>query len=169
MSTIEPLARDFLAQKRIAVAGVSLTREDAANLIYRKLRNTDHRVFAVNPKTNEFGEDPCYPDLRSLPERADGVVIVTRPAVAEQLVQQCIELGTPRVWMHCSLGSHPRLGRKLAHKITSVSEEAVRLCRENNIAVIPGACPMMFCEPVDFGHKCMRGLLRFTGALSANR
>jgi len=106
--------------------------------------------------------------------RADVIVLTraeagTPPAVAEQLVQQCIELGTPRVWMHCSLGSHPMLGRKLAHKITSVSEEAVRLCRENNIAVIPGACPMMFCEPVDFGHKCMRGLLRFTGALSANR
>ncbi len=33
------------------------------------------------------------------------------------------------------------------------------------IAVIPGGCPMMFCPPVDFGHQCMRGLLRATGSL----
>jgi hypothetical protein len=49
----------------------------------------------------------------------------------------------------------------------SVSEEAVNLCREKGIEVIPGACPMMFCEPVDFGHRCMRWLLKVTGGLPA--
>jgi hypothetical protein len=67
--------------------------------------------------------------------------------------------------MHCSLGTSPKLGKKLAASITSVSKEALRLCRENNIAVIPGGCPMMFCEPVDFGHKCMRWSLRVIGNL----
>jgi predicted CoA-binding protein len=166
MSTIDSLTNDFLAQKRIAVAGVSRTREDAANLIYRKLRGAGYQVFAINPNTTTFDGDPCYPDLRSLPERVDGVVIVTRPAITEQLVRQCVELGIPRVWMHCSLGTRPKLGKKLAESITSVSPEAVRLCRENNITVIPGGCPMMFCEPVDFGHKCMRWSLRLIGSLS---
>ncbi len=49
--------------------------------------------------------------------------------------------------------------------VAGVSPEAVKLCRENNIAVIPGDCPMMFCEPVDFGHKCMRWSLRLIGNL----
>ena len=166
MSTIDPLVKDFLAQQRIAVVGVSRTREDAANLIYRKLRGAGYRVFAINPKTDIFEGDPCYPDLKSLPEPVEGVVIITRPAIAEQIVRQCVELGIPRVWMHCSLGTRPKLGKKLAATITSVSEEAVRLCRENNIAVIPGGCPMMFCEPVDFGHKCMRWSLRLLGSLA---
>jgi predicted CoA-binding protein len=166
MATIDPLVKDFLAQKRIAVAGVSRTREDAANLIYRKLRHAGYRVFAINPNAPTFDGDPCYPDLKSLPEPVDGVVIITRPAIAEQIVRQCIELGIPRVWMHCSLGTRPKLAKKLAATITSVSEEAVRLCRENNIAVIPGGCPMMFCEPVDFGHKCMRWSLRLFGSLA---
>ena len=48
---------------------------------------------------------------------------------------------------------------------TSVSEEAVRFCSEHSITVIAGACPMMFCQPVDFGHKCMRWMMRFTGGL----
>jgi predicted CoA-binding protein len=167
MSTIDPLVKDFLAQKRITVAGVSRKQENAANLIYRKLRGAGYRVFAVNPNTVTFDGDPCYPDLRSLPEPVDGVVVITRPGVAEQIVRQCIELGVPRVWLHCSLGSRPpKVARKLAAAVTSVSAEAVRLCRENNIAVIPGGCPMMFCEPVDFGHKCMRWTLRLTGGLA---
>lgn len=36
MLTLKEAVEDFLAQKRIAVAGVSRTREDAANIIYRK-------------------------------------------------------------------------------------------------------------------------------------
>jgi len=59
------------------------------------------------------------------------------------------------VWMHQSL--------MMAG--TSVSQDAVEFCHENDIAVIAGACPMMYCEPVDFGHKCMRWVLRLVGGL----
>ena len=167
-NNIDSLAKDFLAQKRIAVAGVSRKREDAANLIYRKLRSAGYSVFAVNPNAATFDGDPCYPDLKSIPEKVDGVIVITKPIHTEQVVRECIELGIPRVWMHCSLGSKPRFAKELAAKITSASEEVVQLCRENHITVIPGGCPMMFCEPVDFGHKCMHGLLRLTGSLNLN-
>lgn len=45
MSKLKEQVEDFLAQKRIAVAGVSRTRDDAANIIYRKLRDTGYQVF----------------------------------------------------------------------------------------------------------------------------
>ena len=165
MPTIDALVKDFLAQKRIAVVGVSLKREDAANLLYRKFKRAGYRVFAISPHTVTFDGDACYPDLKAVPEKVDGVLVVTRPAVTDEIVRQCIALGIPRVWMHCALGSRPTFAKEAAAKIGSASAEAVRLCRENNIAVIPGACPNMFLEP-DFGHACMRGLLRATGALA---
>ncbi len=164
MSRIDDLAKDFLAQQRIAVAGVSGTREDAANLIYRTLRKRGYTVYGINPGLDTFLGDPCYPDVASLPEIPDGLVIVTKPAVAEDLVRQCIEAGVPRVWMHCMLGTHPRFLKGVAASMGSVSPEAIRLCRENGIAVIPGSCPMQFLGE-DFGHTCMRGILRVTGAL----
>lgn len=166
MPTIDLLVKDFLAQRCLAVAGVSRKREDAANLIYRKLRSAGYQVYAVNPNTPTFDGEPCYPDLKSIPAQVGGVVIVTRPAHTEQIVQQCIALHIPRVWLHCSLGATPKFAHDLATKITSASATAIRLCRENGIAVIPGGCPMMFCEPVDFGHACMRGVLRLTGSLA---
>lgn len=145
---------DFLAQKRIAVAGVSSTdANQPANAIYRRLRETGYEVFAVNPKAGEVEGDPCYPDLKAIPDGVDGVVVVTPPEAAEQVVRDCAELGISRVWMHRSFGTG------------SVSPSATKFCEDNGITVIPGACPMMFCGPVDFGHKCMRWVLRLTGGL----
>jgi len=164
MSTIDTLAKDFLAQKRIAVAGVSATRQEPANLIYETLRERGYAVYAINPHIGSFLDDPCYPDLFSLPEKPDGLVIVTRPAVAEELIRQCALAGVPRVWLHSMLGTRPRFMKKVAASITSVSPEAVRLCQQSGITVIPGSCPMQWLG-ADFGHTCMRGILRATGAL----
>ena len=165
MATIDELVKDFLAQKTIAVAGVSLTRATAANNIYRTLRRKEYRVFAISPNTETFDGDPCYADIKSLPVVPDGVVIVTRPEVAEEIVRQCIDTGVKRVWMHDMRGTRPKFAKQSGEKMTSVSAEAVQLCRTHGIAVIAGSCPMQFIG--DFGHTCMRWTLRLVGALEA--
>lgn len=153
MATVNELTRDFLAQKRIAVAGVSRTENDAANLIYRKLRDNGYDVFAVNPNAETVEGAPCFPDLISIPGGVDGVVIVTRPEVTETIVRECQATGVSRVWMHRSLAGGG-----------STSEEAVRFCHEHGIEVIPAGCPMMFCKP-DFGHRCMKWIMQVSGGL----
>ena len=87
--SLETKVNEFLAQKRIAVAGVSRdnSHHPTGNLIYRRLKKTGHEVFAVNPHMQTFEGDRCYPDLRSIPGGVDGVVIVTRPEIAERIVQ----------------------------------------------------------------------------------
>lgn len=147
---------DFLAQKRIAVAGVSHkdSGHPAANLIYRRLKTTGHDVFAVNPQMKSFDGDLCYPSLRSIPEGVDGVVIVTRPEATEQIVHDCHDAGVPRVWMHQSLANG-----------SSVSKAAVEYCHENHIGVITGGCPMMVGDDIDFGHRCMRWAMQLSGSL----
>lgn len=154
MPTLKGKVDDFLAQKRIAVAGVSREpKGSAANLIYQKLKSAGYQVFPLNPHAETVEGEKCYPDLKSIPDGVNGVVIVTPPEAVEQIVRECAETGVSRVWMHRSFGAG------------SVSEEAVQYCAENNISVIAGACPMMFCQPVDFGHKCMRWILGVTGKL----
>lgn len=150
---IKDAASEFLAQKRIAVAGVSRTKGQAANLVYTTLRKRGYEVYAVNPKSERVEGDVCYPNLGAIPVGVDGVVIATHPDVTIQVVRQCVELGIPRVWMHRSFGTG------------SVSKEAIALCEEDGIDVIPGACPMMFLESADVGHRCMRWILGFTGGL----
>src|ERR1700747_2704032 len=94
-ATIETRVHDFLAQNRIAVAGLSRhnSRHPVGNLIYRRLKKTGHDVFPVNPHMQTFEGDRCYPDLKSIPGEVDGVVIVTRPDVTEGIVHQCKAAG----------------------------------------------------------------------------
>jgi len=86
-----------------------------------------------------------------VPAPLDGVVIATAPAAAIDVVRQCAERRIPRVWFHRSFGDG------------SVSDEAVGACRTKGIDCIVGGCPLMFCEPVDFGHRCMRWWLQRQG------
>jgi len=153
MAKIDNMVQDFLAQKKIAVVGVSDKRDTGCNLNYRKFKETGYQVYAVNPRISEFEGDPCYPDLKSIPEKPDAVFILASPKVTDQIVQQCVELGVKHVWMHCMMGTKPGL----VQSMTSVSQDALQVCRENGIQVIPDSCPNQFLKP-DFGHAMMRGL-----------
>jgi uncharacterized protein len=158
MSKIDALVQDFLAQKKIAVVGVSDKRETGCNLGYRKFKAAGYTVYAVNPRLTTFEGDPCYPNLQSISDKPDAVFILANPKVTEQIVQQCVECGIKYVWMHCMMGTKPGL----AAGMTSVSQDAVNLCHQHGITVIPGACPNQFLKP-DFGHAAMRAMWRMFG------
>ena len=163
MSKIDNLVQDFLAQKVIAVVGVSNQRETGANKNYKILKQHGYRVYAVNPRISSFDGSPCYPDLKSIPEKPDAVFMLTSPTVTEQIVQQCVDLGVKHVWMHCMMGTKPGL----AAGSTSVSPAAVEMCRKHGIAVIPGSCPAQFLN-ADFGHGMMRKLWNMFGYLNVD-
>ncbi len=158
MSKLDSHVQDFLAQKHIAVVGVSDKRDTGCNLVYQKFKAEGYTVSAVNPRLDVYAGAPCYPDLNSIPEKPDAVFILANPNVTEQVVEQCVQLGIKHVWMHCMMGTKPGLGTGM----TSVSQDAVRLCKENDIAVIPGGCPNQHLKP-DAGHAIMRGLFRMLG------
>jgi len=163
MSKIDLLVRDFLAQKKIAVVGVSDRRETGCNSNYKKFKDAGYKAYAVNPRMSTYDGERCYPDLKSIPEKVDAVFILASPKVTEAIVRQCVELGVKHVWMHCLMGTKPGA----AAGMTSVSREAVKMCEANGIAVIPGTCPNQFLNP-DFGHGLMRGMWRLFGYLNVN-
>jgi hypothetical protein len=93
------------------VTGVRRSREDIANLVYRKFKAAGYQVFAVSPNSPTFDGDPCYPDLgalHALRGPVDAVFIVNRPEISLQIVHQCIEQCIQRVWLHCSMGTNPK-------------------------------------------------------------
>jgi len=163
MAKVDNLVQNFLAQKKIAVVGVSDKRDTGCNLAYTKFKENGYQVYAVNPRIPNYEGAPCYPDLKSTPEKPDAVFILASPKVTEQIVQQCIDIGVKHIWMHCMMGTKPGL----AASMTSVSQSAVEACKANGIAVIPGSCPNQFLKP-DFGHAMMRGLFRVFGFMNVN-
>ena len=136
--------QQFFSAGRIAVAGVSRQGNQPANAIFKKLRNSGHDVIAVNPNATEIEGEPCFPDLASIPGDLGALMIVSHPEVSADLVRQAAARGIKHVWFHRSFGDG------------SVSAEAIRECERIGIVPIVGGCPMMYCAPVDIGHRCFR-------------
>ncbi len=151
MAPLPSLVSDFLGRTRLAVAGVSRQPGQPANAIFRRLRDSGHDVVPVNPRAEEIEGVRCYRDIASVPGRVGGVMIATPPDVSVDIVRQCATLGIDLVWFHRSFGAG------------SVSPAAVEACKAGGINCIVGGCPLMYCEPVDIGHRCMRWWLGWRG------
>lgn len=153
MAQVPEAIAEFLRGRRIAVAGVSRQATQPANAIFRRLRDGGREVIPLNPSASELEGAPCYPDIRSVPGELDGVLFAAPPVAAPEVVRQCAERGIKRIWFHRSFGEG------------SVSEEAVEACKRLGIHAIVGGCPMMYCQPVDPFHACMRWWLSLRGRI----
>jgi uncharacterized protein len=152
METIKQAAGEFLAEKRVAVTGVSRKPQGhGSNAVYQRLRQRGYTVFAVNPNASRVEGDTSYPNLKSIPGGVDWVVIGTRPETADATMRECADLGIRHVWMHRGPGAG------------SVSSSATEYGREHGITVIDGGCPCMYNPTADPGHKAMRFMLTLTG------
>jgi hypothetical protein len=152
MATVKEAASAFLANKRIAVTGVSRQPQGhGSNAVYKRLRSRGYDVFAVNPNAEEVEGDRCYHDLRDIPGGVGAVVIATRPDAAEATMRECAELGIRHTWMHRAVGEG------------SVCDGATVYGRAHGVTVIDGGCPLMFDPAADVGHKIMRFVLTRSG------
>jgi predicted CoA-binding protein len=104
----------------------------------------------VHPGKDEVAGDRCYPDLASVPGRLQGVIVMVRAEQAMEVVDECIALGIPRIWLFKGLGG-----------AGAVSEEVIEKAEANGIEVVAGACPLMFLEPVGMVHRVHRWFHKF--------
>ena len=152
MVPVKEAASTFLANKRIAVTGVSRKAQGhGSNAVYKRLRGRGYDVFAVNPNADEVEGDRCYHSLHDIPDGVDAVVIATQPDAAEETVRECNDLGIKYVWMHRGPGPG------------SVCADATVYGRDHGMTVIDGGCPLMFGPTADIGHRLMRFVLTRKG------
>jgi predicted CoA-binding protein len=145
----------FLAGEAIAVVGASDDKQSFGRTIYEAFREHGYATFAVNPNATSVAGDPCYPDLASVPTRLDGAVVMVGPDRSPAIVRQAALAHVPMVWLFQGLG-----GRGAA------SDDAVHLAMDLGLDVIPGACPMMFLEPVGLVHRLHRKLRHANGSFA---
>ncbi len=139
---------DFLAQRRLAVVGVSRNPKKFGNVVFRRFRDEGRTVYAVNADADAVEGTRAYHSLKDVPDTLDGVVVAVAAERAVDAVRDAIAAGVPRVWLQRGLGP------------SSVSPEAVEMCREHGLSVVDGACVLMWDEPVRGMHRMHRGFAR---------
>jgi predicted CoA-binding protein len=124
--------QDFLAQKRIAMVGISREPTSFSAKLFEELSRRGYDVVPVNPRAREAMGRKCFARVQDIEPPVEAALLMTPPEVTDTVVNDCAEAGIRRVWMHRGGGNG------------AVSNKAVQSCRGQGIRVIPGQCPLMF-------------------------
>ena len=144
---MRPGAEEFVAEKRIAVVGVSRTR-GFGNMAFKALRQKGYDVYPVNANADEVEGVRCYRRLADVPGPPPAVVAVVPPAETEKLVADCVRLGVKRLWMQQG----------------SESEAAIRAAELAGLSVVHHACVLMYARPTGV-HRWHAAWQRLVGRL----
>jgi len=147
LETIE----DFLAQKRIAMAGISRDSESFSVKLFEELCRRGYDVVPVNPNTAEVEGRRCFARVQDIQPPVEAVLLMTSPEATEAVVNDCAEAGIRRVWMYRAAGKG------------SVSAKAVAFCQEQGMRVVPGQCPFMFLPDAAGFHRFHGFIRKITG------
>jgi predicted CoA-binding protein len=145
MMTTQASVEGFLAEKTLAIAGVSRSGKGFGNSVIKDLTGKGYEVLPVHPEAKEVGGIRCSPSLGELPKEVGGLILVVPPDQTEQMVRQAKDAGIKRAWMQQG----------------AESAEAIRYCEENGIAAVHGECIMMFAQPTGIHslHRWLWGVL----------
>jgi uncharacterized protein len=150
-TTTRELIDDFLAQKRLALVGVSRDPRDFSRQMFRELTRRGYDMVPVNPNLVNVDGERCFDRVQDILLPVDGVLVMTPPAQSELVVRDCVEAGIRRVWLHRGVGPG------------AVSRAAVDYCRGRGLSVIEGCCPFMFLPGTPAFHRFHGFILKLTG------
>lgn len=97
--------------KTIAVVGLSSSPFRAGYYVPEYLQQQGYRIIPVNPELEESLGERAYPDLYSVPEPIDVVLIFRRPQYIPEVVDAAVSVGAKTVWMQLGL-AHAQAAEK---------------------------------------------------------
>jgi len=85
--------------RNIAVLGLSPNPARPSHRVAAALQGFGYRILPVRPAVHEILRERAYPDLRQVPERIDLVDVFRAPEHVDEIVDACIELKLPALWL----------------------------------------------------------------------
>jgi predicted CoA-binding protein len=145
------IIREFLAQKRIAIAGMSRDPTSFSTVMFTELQRRGYDVVPVNPNAASLQGQTCFARMQDIQPAVDAALLLTSPEATESVVNDCAEANIKRVWMYKAAGKG------------AVSEKAIAKCHQSGIQVVPGECPFMFLPETERIHRFHGFFRKITG------
>lgn len=124
---------EFLQHENWAVIGVSNNPEKYGTKVYFQLKKAGYKVYAINPKLDQFDGETCYPTLSSLPLVPDAVSVIVPPQVTEQIIDECAKLGIRRIWMQPGSESNTSIKKGDDHGLELIYNQCVLIQTRDKI------------------------------------
>ena len=127
--------RPLFAPRSIAIVGAS-PRSDLARTVRDNIARlgSETRCYFVNPRYDEIDGSPSHPDLATLPEVPDIVVVALNPLRAPAIVRDAAAAGVPAVVVP---GGGGVVGGEAAARMQA---EVAQLARDAGIALLGPNC-----------------------------
>lgn len=126
----------LIRPRSVAVVGASAT---PGSFGYRTLQNTQFgytgKVFPINPKHTEILGYTCYPDIDSLPEVPDCVVLSVPAAHILPTVEQCADMGVGGMVIYSSGFLETGDAERVAQQ-----QRMVAIARESGMRILGPNC-----------------------------
>ncbi len=120
----EHLEEILISTKNIAVVGISDRESAAAHSVPAYLQAQGYRIYPVNPKYEQVLGEKAYPDMHSLEDSVDVVLVFRRSDFVPEIVQQAIQIGAKVVWMQLGI----------------VNPDAAEIAKDAGLDVVMDAC-----------------------------
>jgi len=117
----------FWTHSSFAVVGHT-AKKGFPRISYGELKKRGKKIFAVDPSVDQVDGDKTYPDLRSLPEKVEAVVVEVPREETLDVVRQAADAGIKNVWVHMNCDT----------------PEAVELARQRGLNILTGTCAVMY-------------------------
>lgn len=138
----------FLADKKMAIAGVSANPKKFGYIIFKELREKGFDICPVNPKVDEIDGVKCYQKVSDIPDEYKKLFIVTPKTETDNILKQATEKGIADVWV----------------QQTANTENTIQLANDLGINLIAKECIFMYADPVKGIHKFHRAIWKLFGA-----
>ncbi len=141
--------QNFLAQKKMAIAGVSRNPDKFGYKVYEELNNKGYELYPINPNIDSINGNKCYNDVSSLPSHVKHLLILTPKSQTDKTLREAINKGITQIWV----------------QQMSETEDTIKIAEEFQVEPIMKKCIFMFAEPVAGFHNFHRTLLKIFGML----
>lgn len=146
---MNPLIDNFVGSKRIAIVGMSRSGKKFGNMAARELKSKGYELFPVHPSAPEIDGMTCYPDLKSLSGKVDGVWISIPPKNVPPVLEEAAQIGLRNIWLQQG----------------AWSAEVQQTIDQLQLPVVTKKCIMMYAPPVKSVHKFHRTIVGIFGKL----
>lgn len=127
----------FLAPRKLAIAGVSRNSKKFGNMIFKELIEKGFDVCPINPKAEEIEGVRCYKSITDIPGGYEKLLVATPKEQTDEAIAEAAKKGINHIWV-----------QQMAN-----TKETQNIARENNVELIDKECIFMFAEPVKGVHK----------------
>jgi len=130
----------FLNPRSVAIVGASRQKTKVG---YEILSNMiaggyEGKIFPINPNADQIEGLRCYPDLKSIPEVPDLVIIIVPAKIVPSIMEQCAQVGVRAVIIiTAGFKEVGEQGRQLEQRIVEIARRAgIRVIGPNCLGII---------------------------------